>query len=75
MFCIEKNKVLFCMRESIYPNDKRGHSQKADREIYVLYSLQIYKQSFESVHITLQVTDVSCLVFSEDPSIPVVKEK
>lgn len=44
-------------------------------DMCIIYSLQIYKQSFESIQITLWVTDVSYLVFSEDPSISVVKEK
>lgn len=44
-------------------------------KICLIYSLQIYKQSFESSHIMLWVTDVTSLVFSEDPSISVVKEK
>lgn len=60
----------------MYSNDKRGHSQKAEREIYALHILyRSINSPLSSVHILLRVADVSYLVFGEDPSISIVKEK
>lgn len=38
-FCsVLKNKILFCVRERIYYNDKSGYSQKKERyALYILY--------------------------------------
>lgn len=71
-FCIETSQGLI-LHEGKHSNDKKRYSQK--KELCVIYSLQICRQSFESSHIMLRVTDVTSLVFSEDPSISVVKEK
>lgn len=61
-------KEYIIMIKVVIPKERQS-------DMCIIYSLQIYKRSFESVHITLWVTDVSYLVFSEDPSISVVKEK